>query len=328
MIAARNVEIVNFINGSFQHEMKADILEGMTAPRKYIPSKYFYDARGSRLFEEICRLPEYYLTRTELSILENSASDIMRHFRGGTLVELGSGACRKIRMLLGGVRGTDLGNIRYMPVDVSESALAGASEELLAAYPGLRMRCVVADFTRHIGSIPSEGGKWFVLFGSTIGNLSCSESEAFLRVLAGVMGPDDRFLLGVDMVKARDVLEPAYNDAQGVTAEFNKNILAVLNRELDACFDPGCFDHVAFYNSPIEQVEMHLRANRGVSVEIGGLGLRVEMRKGETIRTEICRKFTAAGIERMAGDSGLKITRRFHDPGEWFCLVELAVKDP
>ena len=296
---------------------------GLTAPQKYVPSKYFYDARGSRLFELICGLPEYYLTRTELSILKSSASEIMGSFAGGDIVELGAGSNLKIRTLLDRFEGPDLSGARYLPVDVSATALMEAAEELADIYPGLSILCMVADFTKHIGRIPPGESNLILFLGSTIGNLDEREGSVFLNAVSSLMGSADRLVIGIDMVKPRGILEAAYNDAQGITAEFNRNILHVLNRELKARFDPGLFDHAAFYNADEERIEMHLRARRGIRVEIEALDMVIEMQRDETIRTEICRKFTRGGFQRMANRAGLGITRWFPDREEWFCLAEL-----
>ncbi len=316
--------MLNCLQGSYSEDIRRDVREGLSSGHKSIPSKYFYDSRGSRLFEKICGLPEYYQTRTELSILENSAAGIVGNFRKGDLVELGSGANWKIRALLDKVPETDLPHVHYLPVDVSESVLLEASEELLGIFPDLKVFCIVGDFTKPIEYIPAGCEKLFVIFGSTIGNLTEQEGCSLLKGIARCMGARDRLLIGTDMIKPKDILEAAYNDSQGITSEFNKNILHVLNRELHAHFNPRCFDHMAFYNPEEEQVEMHLQANRRISVEIEELDMTIGIRKGETIRTEICRKFSRTGIEKMAGQSGLRISRWFSDPKEWFCLTELV----
>ncbi len=323
-LSAERIEILNYIHDGFRHEIRRDVLKGLTPEQKCIPSKYFYDAYGSRLFREICRLPEYYQTRTELSILENSANLIMKNFRKGDIIELGSGENLKIRTLLNAAFTSPAADICYMPVDVSESTLIESSRELIGIYSDLRVVGIVADFTKHLENIPLERKKLFVFLGSTIGNFSNGERQVFLKAFSCLMGPHDRFLLGIDMIKPAEILELAYNDLGGVTAEFNKNILSVVNRELKADFDKSHFDHLAFYNGAEEQVEMHLRANRDVSVEIEDLDLSISLRKGETVHTEICRKFSRRSTENMAEEAGLKISRWFTDPRGWFSLVELV----
>jgi L-histidine N-alpha-methyltransferase len=324
VLDSERIEIVNYLKDTFRRDIRSDALRGLTSERKYIPSKYFYDAYGSRLFEEICGLPEYYQTRTELWILRRFALDIVRDLATADIVELGSGSNLKVRALLDACFGTFPADIRYIPVDVSESALLESSVGLLGRYPHLKILGILADFTKHVERIPQGRKKLFLFFGSTIGNFPRRERTDLLRSVAGMMGPGDRLLLGIDMIKPAEVLEGAYNDRGGVTAKFNRNILTVLNRELNAGFEPSHFDHVAFYNDAAEQVEMHLRANRSVLVEIEGLGMQVSMEEGETIHTEICGKFSRESTGAMAEEAGLRIDNWFADPRDWFSLVELA----
>jgi L-histidine N-alpha-methyltransferase len=319
------IEIINCMRDTFHDDIRRDVFRGLTSSGKSVPSKYFYDARGSRLFEQICLLPEYYQTRTELSILRAYAPDIMRQFGEGCLIELGSGANWKVRALLDAAANSCASGICYMPVDVSESALYTASHDLKHRYPGLKVTGVIADFTKHIGRMPEDRNKLFLFFGSTIGNFYDEERSGLLRSIAGQMAPGDRFLVGIDMIKDAGTLERAYNDSRGVTAEFNRNVLNVINRELAADFDTRDFDHLAFFDAEKERVEMHLRASRKSPAFIGGLGLRVGMEEGETIHTEICKKFSRESAENMAREAGLKIERWFSDPRGWFSLIELAL---
>lgn len=325
-LASKRIEIMNYMRDTFHSDIRRDVLQGLTSCQKSIPSKYFYDAYGSQLFETICGLPEYYQTRTELSILKSSATHIMRDLREADIIELGSGSNLKIRTLLDACIGSCKADICYLPVDVSESALVESSIELSDFYPDLKIVGIVADFTKHIEKIPPGRERLFAFFGSTIGNFPDEERIDLLTRVAGMMGPGDRFLLGIDMIKRVEVLERAYNDSGGVTAEFNKNILNVLNRQLNADFDLSHFDHVAFYNADKERVEMHLRANRSVSREINELGIQVSMKKDETIHTEICGKFSKESTEAMAEEAGLRIDRWYSDPQDWFSLVQLAVR--
>ena len=317
-------EIRNYLTGSFYHDLSQDVFMGLTADRKSIPSKYFYDERGSSLYEQICKLPEYYLTRTELSILQEKAEAIMGPFETGDLVELGSGANWKICELIDAANDPQGANLRYVPVDVSEPALLAASEDLLIKYPKLRVLGIVADFTRHMDVIPSDFFRLIILFGSTIGNFNEFESQKILQTVADSMMPGDRFLIGLDMIKEKRVLEAAYNDAQGVTREFNKNILHVVNRELHANFDTNVFEHLAFYNREKEQGEMHLQVNQKTTVEINDLDLTVEFEKGETIHTEICRKFSEESAQKMFSTAGLTVEQWFTDPKGCFSLVEVV----
>ena len=303
-----------------------DVFKGLTAVRKYIPSKYFYDARGSQLFEVICRLPEYYPTRTELEILHAHAEGITKEFHRGNLVELGSGSHRKIRILFDALGRQRRSGVTYMPVDVSEAALLESAEKLKAVYPELEIRCLVADFTRDLHRVPSNRPKLILFFGSTIGNLDELESRSFLRGVARILNSGDRVLLGLDLLKPAHILEAAYNDSRNVTAEFNKNILLVLNRKLQANFRTDDFDHLAFFNENLDRVEMHLQARRKIQVEIRRIELSFALERGETIRTEICRKFSRPAAERMINDAGLEVRRWYTDPKEWFSIAEIVLQ--
>jgi L-histidine N-alpha-methyltransferase len=318
------LEIRNYLTDSFSTEMGKDIFTGLTADQKFIPSKYFYDERGSILYKQICKLPEYYQTCTELSILEEQSAVIMEPFESGDLVELGSGANWKICKLIDAAKEPQGENMRYVPVDVSESALVAASVDLINKYQKLKVLGIIADYTRHMNVIPHDFSRLIIFFGSSIGNFSEVESQIFLRTVANSMKSGDRFLIGLDMIKQKTVLEKAYNDSQGVTSAFNKNVLHVINRELNADFDVSAFDHVAFYNEEKEQVEMHLRANQRIAVELKGLNLSVKFDEGETIYTEICRKFSKESTIKMFSEAGLAVEQWFTDPKGWFSLVELV----
>jgi L-histidine Nalpha-methyltransferase len=318
------LEIRNHLIGRLKPQMAADVLDGLTAKEKYIPSKYFYDARGSRLFELICRLPEYYLTRLELGILKRYSSTIINGFANADLVELGSGTNWKIRTLLDAMTPATRSTLRYMPVDVSKSAILAASNELARLYPELSILPVIADFTRDLHRVPSDRRRLILLFGSTIGNLDENETRGFLRSLSDCLGPEDRFLLGLDMIKPVEILEAAYNDSQGITAMFNKNILLVLNKQLSGNFDYRDFEHAAFFNEEKERVEMHLTAKRRVTIAFPGVGFTVAVQKGETIRTEICRKFRRERVEKSVQEAGLRVSGWHSDHKDWFSIAEIA----
>lgn len=321
-------EFRNYLTPGYRDDLASDILAGMAAEQKYIPSRYFYDSRGSQLFEEICRLPEYYQTRLELSILADACGALMESFEEGDLMDLGPGTNLKISLLIDAAPGPGGEGIRYIPVDVSESALAAAAEGLLRRYPRLHVLGIVGDFTRDIGRIPRERKKLITFFGGTIGNFADPAAHRILRSVAAVMEESDRFLVGLDLVKPVPVLEAAYNDAAGVTAAFNRNILAVVNRELGADFDPGRFEHRAFFNRDLAQIEMHLVASRAMTVRIPALGLRVAFERGETILTEISRKFSRESAGRLFGAAGLAVERWFSDPEGWFALAEVSRTEP
>ncbi len=319
------LEVRNYIRARNETHLAEDVRSGLTAEQKRIPSKYFYDAYGSKLFEQICELPEYYPTRTEMALLREHAHTFMNGFDNGDLVELGSGANWKVRTLLEALTPSCRACTRYVPVDVSESALLEASRELLRIHPEMQVFGVVADFTKDLHELPRDRTKLILFLGSTIGNLDDDESRTFLHEVSRSMNPGDRFLLGMDMVKSTDVLEAAYNDAQGVTAAFNKNVLSVINRELAANFDLDSFDHLAFFNEDEERIEMHLRAARSMTVEIGEPELFIEFDEGETIHTEICRKFRPQSAQEMIEDANMEVARFHTDANGWFSIVE-AVK--
>jgi L-histidine Nalpha-methyltransferase len=314
------------VDSSKQDEMKRGVLEGLSARQKQLPCKYFYDAHGSRLFEQICLQPEYYQTRTELSILKQAAPTVMADLKPDVLVEFGPGNIQKVRVLLDTLPYPRTG-VGYIPVDVCESALESAAGELLALYPEVTVLPVVSDFTADSEMPTVKGRKLIIFFGSTIGNLGDGEALAFLKRISGWMDSEDRFLLGLDMVKPKDALEAAYNDRRGITAEFNRNILGNLNRQLGAHFDLSFFDHVAFYNDDCRQIEMYLRANRDMEVLIDELDLRVTLVRGETIFTELCKKYSREDIGKLAESAGFRITRWFSDPQSWFSLIEFALPD-
>jgi L-histidine Nalpha-methyltransferase len=298
--------------------LRADARAGLTASPKALPPKWFYDARGSALFEQITELPEYYPTRTERALLERSVAEIARASGADTLVELGSGSSVKTRLLLDAFTATLR---RYVPQDVSEPALREAMDALAVEYPDLELHGVVGDFTRHLDRLPRGGRRMVAFLGGTIGNLVPSERAAFLTQLRSVLRPGEQFLLGTGLVVEEDVLVAAYDDASGVTAEFNRNVLHVLNRELGADFDPTAFTHVAVWDRQHEWIEMRLRADRAMTVHVRGLDLTVEFAAGEEMRTEISAKFRAGGVRGWLEATGFEITRSWTDEAERFALT-------
>jgi len=318
------IKILNCLQGQYEDEIIEDVRKGLTSPKKSIPSKYFYDDCGSDLFEDICKLSEYYPTRIELSILKNIAPKFTQLFRNKDLVELGSGADLKIRTLLDAVGRETRATLRYIPVDINESAIFNALQSLLNRFPELEVLGIVADFTCQLNVIPDDRPTIFCFLGSTIGNFDEEETIVFLQNMAGSMKMEDRLLIGFDMVKSREILEAAYNDRTGVTAEFNKNILNVVNDSLNGNFDLRCFDHLAFYNDKHQRIEMHLKANCDFSVRLKALSLEVDFIAGDTIQTEISRKFTRDKIEELASHAGLRIANWYTDRDEWFSIVEMS----
>jgi len=298
-----------------------DVLDGLTRPLKELPPKHLYDARGSELFERICELDEYYPTRTERGILEAHVDEIAARTGPGDLVELGAGSAAKTRLLLDALaRAGTLA--RYVPVDVSEGAVLPSARAVAAEYPSLRVHAVVGDFERHLGALPVPLGPRLVVFlGGTIGNFLPGARRRFLRHVAASLDYDGALLIGCDLVKDPARLEAAYDDALGVTAEFNRNVLSVLNRDLGADFRPELFEHVAFYDREREWVEMRLRARERCVVTIPDLGLEVRFAAREELRTEISAKFTQRRLHDDLAAAGLRADAVLTDPEELYAVV-------
>jgi L-histidine N-alpha-methyltransferase len=299
--------------------LRADARRGLTASPKVLPPKWFYDEEGCRLFDEITRLPEYYPTRTERAILAARAGDIAKRTSADTLVELGSGTSEKTRVLLDAL--SDHGTLRrFVPFDVSEPTLRDAASAIELEYPGVDVHAVVGDFERHVDRLPAGGTRLVAFLGGTIGNLDPDARACFYGAIAAGLGPDDAFLLGSDLVKDTRRLEAAYDDSAGVTAAFNRNVLTVLNRELNCDFVPERFAHVARWNPAEEWVEMRLRSEATQSVRIGALDLEVGFGDGEEMRTEISAKFRRERVETELAAAGLALTEWWTDPAGDFAL--------
>jgi len=289
-----------------------DVRVGLGGAPKTLPPKWFYDDRGSELFDAITRLPEYYPTRAERSVLVDHAADIATATGADTLVELGSGTSAKTRLLLDAL--AEAGTLeRFAPFDVSEATLRHAAHAVAGEY-GIGVHAVVGDFERHLDRLPRGGTRLVAFLGGTIGNLAPPARQAFLAELAAGLDDDDAVLLGTDLVKDVGRLEAAYDDAAGVTAEFNRNVLRVINRSLDADFDPERFDHVARWEPEPAWIEMRLRARDAHRVTVAGIGLTVDFDAGEELRTEISAKFTPAGVEAELGAAGLTLRHWWTDP--------------
>jgi L-histidine N-alpha-methyltransferase len=311
---------VHLAPDSYRAALRADVRAGLTATPKSLPPKYFYDARGSQLFDEITRLPEYYPTRTETAILQARAAEIARRSAARTLVELGSGTSEKTRLLLRAF--TAAGSLeRFVPFDVDPAVLAQAAVAIDTEYPGLRVEPVVGDFEQHLGELPGGEVRMIAFLGSTIGNLDRAGRARFLSAVAATMGPNDTFLLGTDLVKDVGRMLRAYDDAAGVTAQFNRNVLAVVNRELHADFDVDAFEHVALWNEDEEWIEMRLRAARPQTVTVADLDLTVEFDAGETMHTEISAKFRPAGVAAELRAAGMELVELWTDPAGDFGLT-------
>jgi L-histidine N-alpha-methyltransferase len=302
------------------HALGKDVRHGLRAPQKSVPAKYFYDDRGSELFDEICNLPEYYLTRTGQHLLERRAADIVALTRPREIVELGSGTARNTRVLLD-VLARHGRPFRYVPFDVSEGTLRRAAAALLGDYPTLQVHALVGDYEQDLDRLPRGRERLVLFLGSTLGNFTRTATVAFLHALRAQLSSGEFLLLGVDLVKPVEVLEAAYNDSAGVTAAFNRNVLRVINRALDADFDPHNFAHVAFFNRAQSQIEMHLQARTEHTVTIHALDMTVGFAAGETIHTEISRKFTEDEVHDTLQTAGFELIRWYTPANQYFALA-------
>jgi len=300
-------------------DLVRDVRAGLGADPKSLPPRWFYDERGSELFEAITRLPEYYQTRTETAILREAAPDVIARVRPEALVELGAGSAEKTRLLIEPAIRDRLSC--FVPFDISEAFLQQAARRLAADFPGLAVYAVVGDFSMHVDRVPRHGQQLVVFLGSTIGNFEDEQRAVFLRQVRDLLQPGDAFLLGVDLVKDEAELVAAYDDAAGVTAEFNLNVLRVLNRELGADFDLGAFEHVATFDRERSRIEMRLRTHGPRRVTIPGAEMVVEFAAGEALLTEISVKFTRESIQRELEAAGMDVARWYTDPRQRFALA-------
>lgn len=305
-----------------QSTLAEEVRQALTASRKRLPCKYFYDPEGNALFEQISELPEYYLTRTETAILKRHAASIIGHCPPDlALVELGSGSSTKIRYLIESCLARQQ-ELTYYAVDISPAGLENGTRQLLHDYPRLRVVGVAAEFEDGLRCLATDASspRLVAFLGSTIGNFAEDEIAEFFTMLRRHLRPIDRLLLGVDLIKDPAVLEAAYDDAQGITAKFNLNILVRLNRELSANFDPATFRHRAAWNHARSRIEMHLVSLCDQRVRIADLDLDVDLRQGETIHTENCHKYSRSGMESLLTRHGFQVLGRFTDPQDQFCL--------
>jgi len=310
---------VHLAPSAYLDALRRDVRAGLTSTPKTLPPKYFYDALGSELFDEITRLPEYYPTRAETAILAQHSDAITELSGARTLVELGSGTSAKTRLLLTAL--TTNGQLeRFVPFDVDPAVLIEAATTLSLEYPGLMVQPVVGDFEEHLDLLPAYPARMIAFLGSTIGNLEPVTRAQFLARVRATMRPGDTFLLGTDLVKDPGRLQRAYDDAAGVTAPFNCNVLTVLNRELNADFDEAWFGHVALWNTEREWIEMHLLSLRDQVVTVGSLELQVAFARGELMHTEISAKFRPEGIEAELTAAGFELVHMWTDPNNDFAL--------
>lgn len=318
---------VHLTSEDLRTAMERDVRLGLTSVPKSLPPVYFYDDRGSQLFDEITRLPEYYPTRAERAILEQSARAIVATAGADILVELGAGTCTKSRLLLTALADESLLR-RFAPLDVSDTTLWEASQTLAEEYPDLEITAIVGDFHHHLDRLPTDGRRLFAFLGGTIGNLDPAQRSTFYADLRAVMVPGDHFLLGTDLIKDRARLVAAYDDAAGVTAEFNRNVLHVLNGTLGATFDPECFVHVARFDEEHSRIEMRLRSTVDQDVRVADLDLDVHFAAGEEMLTEISTKFAPIALATELADAGFAPVATWTAPNDEFqlTLVQLGSK--
>ncbi len=316
---------VHLRSEDLRSQMARDVRAGLGARPRELPPKWFYDERGCRLFEDITRLPEYYLTRTERDILAAAAPSVAELTGADVLVELGAGTSEKTRLLLDAMAGT--GQLRrFVPFDVSEPTLRAAASALAAEYPGVEVHAVVGDLDHHVGALPDGGRRAVAFLGSTLGNFGPAQRARFMGALRATLRPGEWLLVGVDLVKDPSRLQAAYDDREGVTAEFNRNVLRVLNRELGADFVPERWDHVARFDADQEWVEMRLRSQTGQTVRVAGLALEVRFDAGEEMRTEISAKFRRHGLETELAAAGFSPLRWWADrAGDFGLSLSAAV---
>jgi dimethylhistidine N-methyltransferase len=299
-----------------------DVIQGLTQTPKTLPPKYFYNDRGSQLFEQICELPEYYPTRTEAVILRQYAGEIAQLTGSCELVELGSGSSTKTRLLLDAYEALGY-PLRYLPIDVSAGILESSAQQLLADYPSLKVHGLISTYESALQQLkPSQLPSRMIFFlGSTLGNLNPQECDIFFSQIKAALNIGEYFLLGIDLQKSKQLLEAAYNDSQGVTAEFNINVLEHLNQRFEGNFDTQSFEHWAFYNDQLHQIEMHLRSLKAQTVRLEALDLTVKFDTDETIMTEISRKFDLGVMQQELQAKGLKPLQVWTDPKQWFGLI-------
>jgi L-histidine Nalpha-methyltransferase len=307
------------LDHDFLATLARDVMAGLGDQPKKLPPKYFYDDLGSQLFDRICDTPEYYQTRTEQALLERIAGGLVEEIAPTDVIELGSGAARKTRAVLDAVHRSGR-PCRYVPFDVSEGMLRRSARQLLDEYEWLTVSGIVGDYDRHLSLLPPGNRRLLLFLGGTIGNSEPEEAVRFLSRVRANMGPCDRLLLGTDLVKDHAVLNAAYNDRAGVTASFNKNVLSVINGELDGHFDLARFEHVAFFEPECSQIEMHLRSTIDQTVCVDRLEMHVDFAAGETMRTEISRKFSRASVASMLAASGLELCHWFVPDNDYFAL--------
>ena len=322
IISLNRISITNLLQEIGPDQVSTEIVADLQADRKTISSKYFYNSDGSLLFEEITRLEEYYPTRTEKSILKQIAPALMKQYKGYEIIELGPGDHSKISILLNAAAGLRQTSIRYLPLDISQPALRSSAENLVTAFPNLLVEGYAVDFFSQFGPIRREHPAFICFFGSTIGNFEWADSLELLQNISQHMKKGDVLLLGMDLVKPEAVLHAAYNDARGITEAFNKNILNTVNDLIHADFQTDHFDHLAFFNKEKSRIEMHLVANRDLSVRSPYFNEELDLKEGEGIHTENSHKYNSRHIQEITEAAGLKLNQTHTDERGWFAVTE------
>ena len=317
------LKIINGLPETEKDKLMNTILDGLQSPQKTIPSMFFYDKMGSKIFQEITTLPEYYIPRLEKPLIRDAAADLQDTLKDVDIIELGCGDCSKISLLLNAIPKENLSGIRYVPVDVSYEAVMETRMILSERFAGLEIYGILADFNKQLDLIPDRKRRIFCFFGSTIGNLDPEQRIRFCSQVSGIMQADDILLLGADMVKAGHILHNAYNDSFNITARFNKNILSVTNNLTGTAFRHGSFQHLAFFNEEQSRIEMHLEAVESVETVSSFSGKIIKIDKGETIHTENSYKFTNSHIQELSDYADLTIKKIFTDKDNWFSLLKL-----
>ncbi|MFO7888741.1 MAG: L-histidine N(alpha)-methyltransferase [bacterium] len=318
------IKIKNFLPGKSLNGHREKILQGLTSNRKHISSIFFYDDYGSKIFEKITELPEYYLPQKEIIILKQISSELKNNLHNTDIVELGSGDCSKITILLESINSNHRNTIRYLPFDVCQEAIEKSSKILLEKFPPINIQGIIADFFTQLDKIPGKRKRLFCFFGSTIGNFTREKAKEFISNLSDAMKPGETLLLSFDMVKDKDILEKAYNDSKNVTAQFNLNILKVANKHAKTDFNPDDFQHLAFYNRTCSRIEMHLKAKKDLEISSPYLDKSINIKRGESIHTENSHKFTEEKIKNLADFGQLKIKKIFTDDNKWFSVAQLV----
>ena len=325
ILTLNRISITNLLQEIGPEEVREEIIKCLTAERKYISSKYFYNQLGSELFEEITGLDEYYPTRTEMSILKRIAPGLMNAYKGFDIIELGSGDSSKISVLFNAASGDYPEQIHYLPLDISQSAIRSSAEELVKTFPNINIDGYAVDFTSQFELVGRDRPALICFFGGTIGNFEWDASIELLQNIGRQLKRGDILLLGTDLVKPEPLLHAAYNDARGVTAAFNRNILNTVNALIQSDFREDDFDHLAFYNQEKFRMEMHLVARRELEVSSAFLSRPLVFQKGEAIHTENSHKYSAMHIREMAAASGLELIHSHTDERGWFALSEFQL---